>query len=389
MSLQCSTHLLEVVNEWSLILEGGDPIDTVYLDFQKAFDSVPHMRLLRKLQRYGVSGHLLRWMKAFLIGRHQQVVVGGHTSAWAPVSSGVPQGSVLGPVLFIVYINDLPEIVQSSVKLFADDTKIYRNVSSSSGPVCLQADLDAVTSCSDTWQMPFNANKCSSLHIGSSNPHHVYTMRGSALEQSTSEKDLGVHVDPLMKFRKQAALAVSKGNQVLALIRRSFQSIDAESLPILYKTFVRPHLEYANVIWGPFNRMDQKLLERVQRRATKLVLNIKYLPYPLRLRHLKIPSLYYRRRRGDMIVIYQLFNGGLDIDPDQFFSLAGATTTRGHSMKLKKPQAISRARRNTLVVRAVNDWNSLPRHVILPSSINQFKSNLDNHWKDLTYIIPD
>ena len=257
---------------------------------------------------------------------------------------------MLGPALFILFINDLPEAVQSSVKLFADDTKIYCNVSSISGPVQLQKDLDAATIWSDTWQMPFNANKCSSLHIGSRNGRHVYNMRGIALKQSDSEKDLGVHVDSALKFREQAASAASKGNQVLALIRRPFENIDSVSLPHLYKTLVRPHLEYGNVIWGPFNRGDQKLLEGVQRRATKLVQSIKNLPYPQRLCHLKLPSLYYRRRRGDMITNYRLMNGGLDVDPDEFFSLAGNTTTRGHPLKLKKPQATSRVRRNTLAV---------------------------------------
>ena len=241
----------------------------------------------------------------------------------------------------------LPEAVQSSSKLFADDTKIYCKVDTESGPVKLQKDLDAATRWSDLWQMPFNASKCSSLHIGASNTHHVYHTRGKNLDQSSSEKDLGVRIDSVLKFREQAASAASKGNQVLALIRRSFQNINADSLPLLFKTFVRPHLEYGNAAWGPFNRADQKLLERVQRRATKLVQNIKHLPYPERLRHLKIPSLYYRRRRGDMITIYQLLNGGLNIEQEQLFTLADTTTTRGHPLKLKKPQAFSRVRRNT------------------------------------------
>ena len=192
-----------------------------------------------------------------------------------------------------------------------------------------------------------------------------------------------------MKFHEQAASAASKANQMLALIRRSFQNINAVSLPLLFKTFVRPHLEYGNVIWGPFNRADQKLIERVQRRGTKLVQTIKHLPYTERLQHLKLPSLYYRRRRGDMIAIYQLFNGGLDLEPEQFFTVAGTTSTRGHPLKLQKPQATTRVRRNTLAVRAINNWNSLPRHVVMSLSINQFKANLDKHWSDLIYATPD
>ena len=156
------------------------------------------------------------------------------------------------------------------------------------------------------------------------------------------ERDLGVFLDPLLKFRKQAAAAASKGNQMLALIRRSFVCLDTVMLPLLFKSLVRPHLEYGNLIWGPFNRADQKLVERVQRRATKLVPEIKHLPYQERLRHLNLPSLYHRRRRGDMIAVYQILNGGIDVQWNQFFRPAASTVTRGHEMKLLKPQATSR-----------------------------------------------
>ena len=135
--------------------------------------------------------------------------------------------------------------------------------------------------------------------------------------------------------------AAAKGNQMLALVRRSFRCIDMVTLPPLYKTLVRPHLEYRNLTWGPFNRADQRLIERVQRRATKLVPELKCLPYQERLRHLKLPYLYHRRRRGDMIDIFQIMTGGINIQPDQFFQPATSTSTRGHNLKLKKPQAAS------------------------------------------------
>ena len=385
----CSSQLLEVLQDWSCSVEHGESVDVLYLDFRKAFDAVPHQRLLRKVESYGISGSLKRWIAAFLQDRSQQVVVRGHSSQWTSVSSGVPQGSVLGPVLFIIYINDLPEVVSSSIKIFADDTKIYRNVSPVSGHMELQADLEAVASWSAKWQLPFNVTKCKSLHVGSQNPCHIYRMGDTNLDQALMEKDLGIHIDSELKFRKQAAAAAAKGNQLLALIKRSFMYISVDTLPVLYKTLVRPHLEYGNLIWGPFNRADQKLIERVQRRATRLVPEIKGLPYPERLRRLGLPSLYYRRRRGDMIAMYQVFNGGMDIQPDEFFSLAPSVGTRGHSMKLRKPQAHSRVRRCTFAVRAINDWNGLPPSVILAPSLNQFKAQIDNHWNRLLYTIQD
>ena len=164
-------------------------------------------------------------------------------------------------------------------------------------------------------------------------------MRGLELQTVATEKDLGVHIDSSLKFRKQAASAAAKGNQVLALVKRPFCCIDMVTLPLLYKMMVRPHLEYGNLIWGPFNRADQRLIERVQRRATKLVPELKHLPYQERLKNLKLPSLYHRRRRGDMIAVYQILTGGVNMQADQFFEPATSTTTRGHHLKLRKPQA--------------------------------------------------
>ena len=384
----CVTQLLSTLDDLSKMTENGDPIDAVYLDFSKAFDSVPHRHLIKKLQSYGVTGRLLSWIRAFLVGRRQRVVVNGCRSDWVPVASGVPQGSVLGPLLFVLYVNDLPTAVQCPIQLFADDTKLYQSVRLDSDASSLQWDLDRAVAWSDNWRLPFNEAKCSTLHFGRSNVRSVYSMRDVALEQVSVERDLGVLVDSELKFREQAASAVSKVTQILAVIRRSIQLIDRTTLPLLYKTLVRPLLEYGNVIWGPFNRADQKLVERVQRRATRLVDEIRTEPYTERLRLLGLPSLYYRRRRGDMIFLFQMLHSGLDLDPAVFFTPAAKATTRGHPWKMNKPQAITRIRRNAFAVRVVNDWNALPSRVVTSSTVNQFKARLDSHWAHLQYTIP-
>ena len=309
-------------------------------------------------------------------------------SDWVPVTSGVLQGSVLGPLLFVLYVNDLPAAVQCPIQLFADDTKLYQSVGLASDASSLQRDLDMVVTWSDNWRLPFNEAKCSSLHFGRSNVRRVYSMRDAALEQVSVERDLGVLVDSELKFCAQAASAVSKATQILAVIRRSFQLIDRTTPPLLFKTLVRPLLEYGNVIWGPFNRADQKLVERVQRRATRLVDEIRREPYTERLRLLGLPSLYYRRRRGDMIAVFQMLHSGLDLDPAVFFTPAAKATTRGHPWKMDKPQAITRVRRNAFTVRVINDWNALPSHVVSSSTVNQFKARLDSHWTHLQYTTP-
>jgi len=213
-------------------------------------------------------------------------------------------------------------------------------------------------------------------------------MGGVPLEWSLVERDLGVHVDGDLKYRKQAAEAVSKASRVLAVIKHSFVLVDRTTLPLLYKALVRPHLEYGNSVWGPHNRADQQLVERVQRRATRAVPDLRDTPYRDRLRALDLPSLYHRRRRGDMITVFQLFHEGIDMDPAVFFQLAPASTTRGHPWKLLKPHAATRARRNSFGVRAINDWNQLPPRVVAAETVNQFKARLDQHWAHLKYDVP-
>ena len=296
---------------------------------------------------------------------------------------------VLGPLLFLVFINDLPNTVQSGIKIFADDTKLYNKANLPGTVLALQDDVNRALKWSAEWQLPFNIDKCAVLHIGSNNPLHDYTMGGLVLKKTSAERDLGVIIDGELKFRQQAATAISKANRVLAVIRKSFAHIDKFTLPLLYKTLVRPLLEYGNASWGPFNRADEKSLERIQRRATRLVGSIRGLLYTDRMRALKLPSLYYRRRRGDMIRVYQLLHGAIDQDPNKFLHLDVSSRTRGHRWKLLKPTAVTRTRRAAFSIRIINDWNSLPSQVVEAHSLNQFKARLDSHWAHLMYDIPD
>lgn len=384
----CCTQLLEVMEEWTLAIETGQSLDVSYLDFRKAFDSVPHKRLLGKLKAYGVRGKLLNWIEAFLTGRRQRVLVQGARSAWCPVVSGIPQGSVLGPTLFTLFVNDLPHHVKSSVKMFADDTKIYCCIPDPLAISPLQLDLDALARWSDTWLLRFNALKCKVMHIGSRNPGLRYSLEGIVLDEVVVEKDLGIIVDSQLKFHEQTAAVVSKASQMLAVVRRSFANLDTFTLPLLFKTLVRPFLEYGNVIWGPFSKGDQKKVERVQRRATRLVKEIKHLPYSERLRILKLPSMYFRRRRGDMVATYQLLHGGMSVRAEEFVTRSTSGVTRGHEWKLCKPRARTAARRNVFSTRIINDWNALPTEVVTASSVDLFKARLDKHWCQVMYEIP-
>jgi ribonuclease P/MRP protein subunit RPP40 len=204
---------------------------TIYLDFRKAFDTVPYQRLLKKLESYGIRGKLLKWITQFIVGRKQQVVIDGIKSQDTEVKSGISQGSVLDPLLFVIYINDLPAGISSSCMLFADDAKIYGGVQNVEHIEIIQEDLVKIDEWAQKWQMGLNTAKCKSLYMGRNNPHHNYTMNGNLLSQSSEEKDLGVVIDKDLKFHTHTAQAVSKAFQILTVINKSFANLDELMLP--------------------------------------------------------------------------------------------------------------------------------------------------------------
>ena len=252
----CVTQLLEVIEIWSKAIDNKDNIDVIYLDFRKAFDSVPFERLLIKLTAYGIGGNVLNWIKSFLNDRRQRVIINGTTSKWADVVSGVPQGSVLGPSLFLLYINGLPDTVRNLVKIFADDTKLFAVANDDDNCASIQTDLNSLSKWSDTWQLRFNAAKCKRMHIGQNNQHHQYFMQengmATTITEVTEEKDLGVTFSNDFKFSKHIVSAVKKANRVLGVVKRTFTYIDRDMFLQLYKTLIRPHIEYGSVIWSPY-----------------------------------------------------------------------------------------------------------------------------------------
>ena len=263
----CTTNLLESADLLTKVIAEHGWMDVLYLDFAKAFDTVPHRRLVVKLEAYGITGKILRWIEMFLSNRTQRVVIGNSKSSWAAVTSGVPQGSVLGPLLFVIFINDLPELVKAICKLYADDTKLFARSASE-----LQRDIDAIVEWCKLWLMGLNADKCHVLHVGKSNPRSTYNMstRNGRQEISSadSERDLGVIISNNLKVGEQVHKSAAKANAMLGLLKKSFVSRDIKLWKKLYTTHVRPHMEFAVQAWCPHQRGDVATLERVQRRAT-------------------------------------------------------------------------------------------------------------------------
>ena len=248
----CLSNLLTTLEEWTNILDGADCVDVAYLDFSKAFDLVSHKHLLLKLEKYGINGDIGRWIQAFLENRKQKVVIRGNESEELDVLSGVPQGSVLGPILFLIFINDLPDCTTCPVCLFADDSKVYNRVprETNGKPELanahnnLQEDLQRLHEWATKWKMSFNVNKCKVMHIGYDNPNHQYNLNGEVLASTTEEKDLGIVIDNELKFAKHIKGIVGKANRMIGLIKISFGTLDDEMFSNLYNTLIRPLLEY-------------------------------------------------------------------------------------------------------------------------------------------------
>ena len=309
----------------------------------------------------------------------------GTKSTWRDVLSGIPQGSVIGPVLFVIFINDMPShVIHNFCKLFADDCKLFGNVKVDEENT-VQHDLTNLVDWSKRWQQPFNAKKCKVMHLGRNNPNHAYQMNGHTLENISSEKDLGVLIDDALKFHLQTAAATKKANQVLGVIKRTYQTRDTFTMSTLYKSMVRPHLEYGNLIWGPFYEGDKKLVESVQRRATKLIPELRERTYEERLQALDLPSLEYRRNRGDMIQCYKIFNGIVRVKAEDIFTLIPPATTRsttfGHHQRILRQKATNRTRINAFSQRVIKDWNDLSKEVVEATSVNSFKNKLDEYWR--------
>ena len=375
----CMTNLLEALDEITELVDEGMCVDEVFLDFRKAFDKVSHMKLLHKLKSIGVKGLLLNWISSFLIGRLQRVKVNSAYSSWGDVSSGVPQGSVLGPVLFIVFINDLPLGIKTNCKLFADDSKIYGKAVTDEDCQLIQEDLDACYKWANLWSMQFHPKKCKVMHFGRNNRKHIYLMGNNLINVTKEEKDLGITITDNLNWKRQTAICVKKANRTIGMIKHTFSHIDKDMFITLYSTLVRPQLEYCPQIWSPYHKGNINLLERVQRRATKMVPELHHLPYEERLANLKLYPLADRRRRGDMIATYKILHGMTDCNQEKLIPLHinPAKSTRSNNMQIKQKISRSNMRHNFYTHRIVLPWNELSNYTINSKTVDEFKVRYD------------
>jgi hypothetical protein len=364
----CATNLLAFFEKATAAVDMGESFDAVFLDFAKAFDKVPRRRLIKKVRAHGISGPLLLWIQNWLTDRRQRVVLNGSFSDWIEVLSGVPQGSVLGPLLFLIFINDI-DMAAAEIDIlvkFADDTKVGQAIRSAADSAALQSALDKLCQWSEKWGMSFNISKCKVMHFGRNNPEHVYSMNGEALEKVKKERDIGVIVQDNLKLAAQCTAAAATARAVLSQISRAFHYRDKFTFVKLYKTYVRPHLEFSTPAWSPWNQVDKDCLEKVQKKMVNMVSGLKSGSYEGKLAEIGLDTLEERRHIADMITMNKMAHGVGEFGLQELFEPVQAhhaTRAVADPLNVRPRPATLELRRGFFSYRVAKDWNKIPVNI--------------------------
>ena len=383
----CETQLLDFADELVNNMAQGKQTDVLVLDLAKAFDRVNHSLLIHKLRHYGVQGALNQWIADFLRDRRQAVVVDGVRSNSVSVQSGVPQGSVLGPCLFLVYINDLPDLLTAHARLFADDTAAYDVVTSPDDQAHLQRNLDQLAVWEKRWDMAFHPGKCTTLPVTRSRKpplQHQYQLHGHTLETVSSVKYLGVTLTKDLTWNEHINTICSKANKTLGFLRRNLKIGSQRIKETAYKTYVRPLMEYAVTVWDPHTQKSVDRLEAIQRRAARFVLrrHRNTSSVSAMLDELRWPSLEDRRRTARLSMLYRIRHDLVCVDGIKGkLQPPPARPRRGHDQQYAQLQCRTQYHQQSFLPRTICDWNSLPQDVVEAKTIDTFVSRASRLMK--------
>lgn len=379
------SQLISCVSDWVSSVNEKIQTEVVYIDYAKAFDVVCHSKLLLKLEKgYGITGSLLKWIRAFICGRTFKVKIGASFSECYEICSGVPQGSVLGPLLFLIYVNDVSDKLSSACKLFADDLKIYRPLHDPAVDFySLQKDLDTFSDWSKTWQLVISEHKCKVMHI---NFHHecALTLDGFRLKPvEDGIRDLGVKLRPDLDPSTQCTEVFSKAFRVANCILRSLQHRCLDHYRKAFIVYCRPILEYCSQVWSPYETKDILLVEKVQKNFTRMAFRKVFVgpyspDYSVRLQIFNLRSLEYRRIEFDLVLCYRIVRGFSDINFDDMFTYAPVRSRRySHRYQLARKTCAVNSVLNCYQFRVIRIWNQLPSPIVEAGNVSTFKARLE------------
>ena len=380
-------QLVDLYNTFCKALDDGKEVRAIFCDISKAFDRVWHRGLLYKLRRAGITGSLLSWFSNYLQDRKQRVVLPGASSNWSTVQAGVPQGSILGPLLFLLYINDIVVDIQSSIRLFADDTSLYIIVDDPLGAaVTLNSDLSKIHRWASQWLVKFNPSKSESL-LFSRKVNKLYhppvTMNYQEVTEVTSHKHLGIYFSNQCTWHEHIEYVKKKAWQRIYIMRRCKFQLDRKSLQTIYFSFIRPLLEYADVVWNNCTQYEAEDLELIQNEAARIVTGATRLAsVESLLTETGWESLSDRRRKHKLIMFYKMKNS---LCPEYLSSLIPTSvgSSVGYSLRnandIKTIKANSELYHKSFLPSTIREWNDLPRTVRDSPSLANFKHQLNSN----------
>ena len=404
----CTTQLIPFVDNLALGLNNHNHIDVVYFDFAKAFDSVNHDIILHKLKyRFNVDGAMLKFIREYLKGRKQRVVIDQAMSTEASVLSGVPQGSILGPLLFVIFINDMHSVVSpgTNIALYADDTKIWRNINSEQDSVILNNDIAALEHWASSNCMRFHPNKCKVVSVShkdrllSALPFYnfPYCLSGIFLDHCESEKDLGIHIHERLSWSTQYSELLSKASQQFNLLRRTCYFVkNQRHKRALYLTMVRSIFEHGNCIWSPSSNSVIENFESIQKRAIKWILGEQFYTYSKayyiqKLIDLDILPMAQKFIFNDMIMFYKIINDMVPISLPTYVNFRTNTRSSYHGSTLGiDSESVHHPIRNvfghSFFPRCISTWNHLPCNVKECENLSLFTSCIKSYLWELVLV---
>ena len=379
----CESQLIITLNDLVEAYNNKDQVDITILDFSKAFDTVPHRKLLHKLNNYGIDGNLNRWIGQFLNNRTQRVMVDGEFSSFGDVLSGVPQGTVLGPLLFLCHINDLPLHVKSQIRLFADDCLLYRTIKNEQDQIQIQKDLESLETWASTWGMRFNASKCyvMSIHRHQNPLTKFYQLNGHILQHVSENPYLGLIIRNDLQWSSHINKICSKANSTLGFLRRNLKYCNESFKKTAYISLVRSLLEYSCAVWDPHLEKDISQIEKIQRNAARFVKG----DYRRRssvssiMEELNWKPLHTRRREIRLSLLFKIINNLVAIQPENHLVFNSRPSRNKHSKQIIVKSPNIDCFKYSFFPRTIIDWNTLSQEEVDCQTLIEFKAVLQSN----------